>query len=74
MCLMTVQVRERTGQLPVHKNMPAVTGALRWAHELRQRLTTNMDNFKQIEHPAMESKEAQDVHEHHDKMIQLLSQ
>lgn len=37
------------GRAPVHKNMPPVAGGLRWSHELRERITQPLHNFKHIE-------------------------
>ena len=39
------------GKIPIHKNMPAVTGGLKWAQELRERISIPMSNFKHLEHP-----------------------
>ena len=37
--------------MPVHKNMARVSGSLRWAKEMRERVDRNMECFKRIEHP-----------------------
>ena len=39
------------GKVPIHKNMPTVTGALKWAQELRERISSPMSSFKHLEHP-----------------------
>ena len=44
-------VKKKTNKFPIHKNMPRMTGGLRWAKELRDRITNPMWSFKQIEHP-----------------------
>lgn len=36
---------------PLHKNMPDVSGGLKWASELRQRLSDPMGHLKHLEHP-----------------------
>ena len=43
--------KKQHGYFPVHKNMAKVSGSLKWAQELRERLSTPMANFKHIEHP-----------------------
>jgi hypothetical protein len=44
-------IKAKTGKLQMHKNMPKVSGSLKWSAELRDRVTTPMENFKLIEHP-----------------------
>ena len=46
-----IQEREATGRVPLHKNMAKVSGSLRWAHELKDRMNANMESFQRIEHP-----------------------
>lgn len=43
--------KKETGKVQAHKNMAKVSGSLRWAMELKQRISTPMGNFKHIEHP-----------------------
>ena len=43
--------KKESGYAPTHKNMPVVSGSLRWAKELRDRMSIPMSNFKHIEHP-----------------------
>ncbi|XP_017386887.1 dynein heavy chain 9, axonemal isoform X3 [Cebus imitator] len=45
-----VQEEAELGFSPVHKNMPAVAGGLRWAQELRQRIQGPFRNFGRITH------------------------
>ena len=40
-----------TGKLPIHKNMPKVTGGLKWAQDLRERISIPMAYFKHLHHP-----------------------
>lgn len=40
-----------TGHASIHKNMPKVSGGLKWAAELRDRLQAPIGNFNHIEHP-----------------------
>ena len=40
-----------SGRVQLHKNMPLVAGTMKWASELRERLTSQMNNFLHNEHP-----------------------
>ena len=44
-------VKEETGKMPIHKNMAKVSGSLKFAQELRERISTPMNRFKMTEHP-----------------------
>ena len=46
-----MDVKKEKGKIPIHKNMPAVSGGLKWAEELKQRLAEPMGNYKHLEHP-----------------------
>lgn len=46
-----MQTKKELGKIPIHKNMPGVTGGLKWAQELRERISIPMSNFKHLEHP-----------------------
>ena len=40
-----------TGIMPIHKNMAPVSGSLKWAQELRDRITVPMNEFRRLDHP-----------------------
>lgn len=42
--------KKEGGKAVLHKNMPKVSGSLRWAQELRERITAPMGNFKALDH------------------------
>ena len=44
-------IRAETGTMPIHKNMAPVSGYLKWAEELRERITIPMTDFRRLEHP-----------------------
>ena len=46
-----IQIKHEKGKIPIHKNMPSVTGGLKWAQELKQRISEPMSNYKQLDHP-----------------------
>ena len=45
-----VGLKKEKGKAILHKNMQKVSGGLRWAHELRERISIPMKDFKHIEH------------------------
>ena len=46
-----MSIKEETGKMPIHKNMAKVSGSLKFAQELRERISTPMNRFKMTEHP-----------------------
>nr|XP_027809857.1 dynein heavy chain 9, axonemal [Marmota flaviventris] len=67
-----IQEEAELGFSPVHKNMPAVAGGLRWAQELRQRIQGPFGNFKLITHCCMESAEGKRIIQKYEDMLSLL--
>uniref|UniRef100_A0A2K6EEB1 Dynein axonemal heavy chain 9 n=1 Tax=Propithecus coquereli TaxID=379532 RepID=A0A2K6EEB1_PROCO len=67
-----VQEEIELGFSPVHKNMPAVAGGLRWTQELRQRIQGPFGNFRRITHPCMESAEGRRMIQKYEDMLSLL--
>ncbi|XP_071659244.1 dynein axonemal heavy chain 9-like [Patagioenas fasciata] len=67
-----IQAELKLGSPPVHKNMPPVAGALRWAQELRARIQVPFDHFRHIPHLCLDSAEGGRVIEKYEEMIQLL--
>ncbi|XP_014718805.3 dynein axonemal heavy chain 17 [Equus asinus] len=57
---------------PIHKNMPAVAGQLKWSLELQERLEAPMKDLKHVEHPVMSSVEAKLTYQKYDEMMELL--
>jgi dynein heavy chain len=55
------------GTAAVHKNMPEVAGTLKWAQELKDRVTAPMKNLKRINHPQS----AVDIYVAGNKIIQV---
>ncbi|KAM3922058.1 dynein axonemal heavy chain 9 [Leptodactylus fuscus] len=68
-----LEVTER-GYPQINKNMPAVSGNLNWAKELRERLQTPYNNFRHITHPCMESEEGRRMLQKYEEMMALLDQ
>ncbi|KAJ9585775.1 hypothetical protein L9F63_002412, partial [Diploptera punctata] len=67
-----MKVLKQVGWMPVSKNMPPVAGALRWAHQLRQRVDIPVKNFKALQHPIVKCDEAQLVLVKYDRIMNLL--
>uniref|UniRef100_A0A671VWY7 Dynein axonemal heavy chain 17 n=1 Tax=Sparus aurata TaxID=8175 RepID=A0A671VWY7_SPAAU len=67
-----IQTAEELGWTPVHKNMPAVAGGLRWAQELQQRIQTPFSRFRHLFYPCLESAEGARVIQKYEEMMQLL--
>ncbi|KAL8567548.1 hypothetical protein ACOMHN_054362 [Nucella lapillus] len=69
-----VALKKARGWAPVHKNMAKVSGSLRWAKEMRERITIPMDNFKMLDHPITQSPDAQQLNTKYEQMMALLTQ
>ncbi|XP_013068368.2 dynein beta chain, ciliary [Biomphalaria glabrata] len=69
-----VAFKAATGKASIHKNMPDVTGSLKWSKEMVDRISAPMANFKRMEHPIMQSEHAQQVYKKYDEMMALLAQ
>uniref|UniRef100_A0A8C5XER9 Dynein axonemal heavy chain 9 n=1 Tax=Microcebus murinus TaxID=30608 RepID=A0A8C5XER9_MICMU len=67
-----VQEEAELGFPPVHKNMPAVAGGLRWTQELRQRIQGPFGSFSRVTHPCMESAEGRRMIQKYEDMLSLL--
>ncbi|XP_005399408.1 PREDICTED: dynein heavy chain 9, axonemal isoform X2 [Chinchilla lanigera] len=67
-----IQKEAEFGFSPVHKNMPAMAGGLRWAQELRQRIQSPFGSFRRITHPCMESAEGKRMVQQYEEMLSLL--
>ncbi|KAM9308794.1 LOW QUALITY PROTEIN: dynein axonemal heavy chain 11 [Gastrophryne carolinensis] len=58
----------------VHKNMPVISGILKWTKELKARIHLMWSNFKFIHHKCMESAEASSIYQKYMEMMTLLDQ
>ncbi|XP_075070448.1 dynein axonemal heavy chain 11 [Mixophyes fleayi] len=58
----------------VHKNMPIISGILKWTKELKDRIQTLWSNFRYIQHESMESPEASSIYQKYMEMMTLLDQ
>ncbi|NWY63744.1 DYH9 protein, partial [Erithacus rubecula] len=57
---------------PLHKNVPPVAGALRWARELRARIQRPLEQLRHIPWLSLDSARGRRVMQKYEEMIQLL--
>uniref|UniRef100_H2YYB5 AAA+ ATPase domain-containing protein n=1 Tax=Ciona savignyi TaxID=51511 RepID=H2YYB5_CIOSA len=60
------------GYYPVNKNMSLVSGAMKWAKELKARIQNPYSNFRLISHPCIYGEEGQRMEMKYQQMMQLL--
>ena len=66
-------IKDANQQIFVHRNMPDVSGGLKWCQELRDRITKPMENFtKLIEHPIAKSEQMVRVNKKYQELLSLL--
>lgn len=66
-------LKDTKNQIDVHRNLPEVSGAMKWCHELRERVTKPMEQFKKlIEHPIIESEQMERVNKKYQEILDLL--
>nr|XP_057916965.1 dynein heavy chain 9, axonemal [Doryrhamphus excisus] len=67
-----IKTANEPGSSPVHKNMPAVAGCLRWAQEVQLRIQTSFSKFTHLSYPCLESAQGVLVMQKYHEMMQLL--
>ncbi|MGH0148390.1 UNVERIFIED_CONTAM: hypothetical protein FKN15_039512 [Acipenser sinensis] len=72
--LYDTHVQMEKGVKVVNKNMPATSGSLQWAKELKERIQTPWSNFKFIHHPSVEGAEVGVVYQKYLEMLTLLDE
>lgn len=67
------EAKMKEGSISVHRNMPDVAGSLKWAKELKDRVSKPMKKFKLlIAHPIVESEQMERVCKKYEEMVELL--
>ena len=67
------KIRDSDQQIIVHRNMPDVSGGLKWCQELRERISKPMDYFnKLIDHPVAKSDQMERVNKKYNELLELL--
>ena len=68
------KLKDETHQINVHRNMPDVSGGLKWCQELRDRIAKPMESFKKlIDHPIVHSEQVERIEKKYHEMQDLLS-
>jgi dynein heavy chain len=69
------KLKDEKKQINVHRNMPDVSGALKWCQELRERINKPMESFKRlIDHPIVHSEQMERVEKKYNEMLELLDE
>ncbi|XP_007888401.2 dynein axonemal heavy chain 11-like [Callorhinchus milii] len=66
--------KEKSNCAALNKNMPHTAGNLKWSQELRERLLSQRNQFRHINHPSLQTREANLVFQKYDQMLTLLDQ
>ena len=70
-----VKSKQLYKSIPVHRNMPDISGLLKWSHELIDRIEKPMKTFeKLIKHPIKNSIEMSRVRKKHDELLHIIDQ
>uniref|UniRef100_A0AAY3ZYX4 Dynein heavy chain tail domain-containing protein n=1 Tax=Denticeps clupeoides TaxID=299321 RepID=A0AAY3ZYX4_9TELE len=67
-----MQLEEQPGYAAVSKNMPAVSGGLKWAQQLQERIHISFNNFRFVSDPCMEAGEAKETFQKYEEIENLL--
>ena len=63
------------GEILVQRNMPDVSGGLKWCNELRERIRRPIEIFnKLIDHPIARSDQMQRINKKYDELIVMISE
>lgn len=62
------------GYLLVDRRFPKIISELKWAYQLRARLTAPVNGFKALQHPISDSNEAKALYKRCDELIRLLGE
>ena len=66
-------IKDSTEHLDVHRNMPEISGGLKWCQELKERITMPMKTFaKLIDHPIAKSEQMERVNKKYQELLGLL--
>ncbi|XP_077101765.1 dynein axonemal heavy chain 9 [Siphateles boraxobius] len=65
-----MQKEETQGYSPVFKNMPVVSGGLRFVQQMQERIQSPYNNFRFINYPCLESVDGKEVIEKYDELMQ----
>ena len=64
----------REDRIKVHRNMPEVSGGLKWCHDLKERVSKPMEQFKKlIDHPITNSEQMDRVNKKFKELLDFLN-
>ncbi|XP_043549538.1 dynein axonemal heavy chain 11 isoform X1 [Chiloscyllium plagiosum] len=66
------QTKVKMNNVVLHKNMPVIAGNLKWSQELRERILSQRNQFRHINHQSLHTKEANLVFQKCDRMLALI--
>ncbi len=65
--------RKNKQQIHVHRNMPDVSGALKWCQELRDRISKPMESMRRlINHDVLNSAQMERIEKKYQEMLELI--
>jgi dynein heavy chain len=68
-------LKDKENRINVHRNMPEVSGGLKWCQELRDRISKPMETFKRlIDHSISNSEQMERVNKKYKELLDLLNQ
>ena len=67
------KLKDSANEILVHRNMPDVSGALKWCQELKDRISKPMENFKKlVDNPIVHSDQMVRVEKKFRELLDLL--
>ena len=67
------KIKDSNQQIDVHRNMPDVSGGLKWCQELKDRISKPMKNFAEhVDHPIAKSEQMERVNKKYQELMELL--
>lgn len=68
------KLKKEKNQIQLHRNLPAISGSLKWCQELRDKIQKPMTNFdKLIDHPIKKTEAMSRVQKKYDELNALLT-
>ncbi|CAH8868903.1 unnamed protein product [Trichobilharzia szidati] len=64
--------KQRTYYSEIHKNMPRLSGNLKWANDLKSRITSPMEMINQLDLPIFHTTEGAIIQKKYDQIMKLL--
>ena len=69
-----VKIKDTRGSVAVQRNMPDISGALKWCNELRERIRRPIETFHKLtEHPILKSEQMERVRKKYQELMRMLN-